>query len=183
MEDLTFLVSWGDNKETAWSGTNYSLYKALNNYYKVKDINLSNLSRNRWVNALLRRLLRMDGASMEYYRRHRLGNQLRNIQGNVFQFSEVLSESDTRRTFLYVDVTVSYVNYMRTNLPDTFAVSAFQNTNAEIFSKRGKEQDEYILSCSGLLLWDIGLRNGSFNKDFLPIRFMPSVEESMLIRV
>ena len=40
MEDLTFLVSWGDNKETAWSGTNYSLYKALNNYYKVKDINL-----------------------------------------------------------------------------------------------------------------------------------------------
>ncbi len=150
MEDLTFLVSWGDNKETAWSGTNYSLYKALNNYYKVKDINLSNLSRNRWVNALLRRLLRMDGASMEYYRRHRLGNQLRNIQGNVFQFSEVLSESDTRRTFLYVDVTVSYVNYMRTNLPDTFAVSAFQNTNAEIFSKRGKEQDEYILSCSGL---------------------------------
>ncbi len=92
MEDLTFLVSWGANKETAWSGTNYSLYKALNNYYKVKDINLSNLSRNRWVNALLRRLLRMDGPSLEYYRRHRLGKKLESINGNVFQFSEVLSE-------------------------------------------------------------------------------------------
>ena len=150
MEDLTFLVSWGANKETAWSGTNFSLYKALNNYYKVKDINLSNLSGNKWVNALLRRLLRMDGASLEYYRRHRLGKKLESINGNVFQFSEVLSEGKSRRTYMYVDVTVSYVNYMRNQLPDTFAVSAFQNTNAEIFSKRGNEQDEYIRSCSGL---------------------------------
>lgn len=103
MEDLTFLVSWGANKETAWSGTNYSLYKALNNYYKVKDINLSNLSGNRWVNAILRRLLRMDGASLEYYRRHRLGKKLESINGNVFQFSEVLSDSEVRRTYMYVD--------------------------------------------------------------------------------
>ena len=150
MDDLTFLVSWGANKETAWSGTNYSLYKALNNYYKVKDINLSNLSGNRWVNAILRRLLRMDGASLEYYRRHRLGKKLESINGNVFQFSEVLYDSEVRRTYMYVDNTVSYVNYMRDQLPDTFAVSAFQNTNAEIFSKREKEQDEYIRSCSGL---------------------------------
>lgn len=40
MEKLTYLVHWGKNKETAWSGTNYSLYKALCKYYQVDDINL-----------------------------------------------------------------------------------------------------------------------------------------------
>ena len=85
-----------------------------------------------------------------HYRRHRLGKKLESINGNVFQFSEVLSDSEVRRTYMYVDNTVSYVNYMREQLPNTFAVSAFQDTNAEIFSKRGMEQDEYIRSCSGL---------------------------------
>ena len=166
MEDLTFLVSWGADKKTAWSGTNYSLYKALNDYYEVKDINLSDIGVNRWVNAILRHLLRMDGATLEYYRRHRLGKKLGSIQGNVFQFSEVLSENDTRRTFLYVDLTVSYVNYMRTHLPDTFAVSAFQNTNADIFSRRGKEQDEYIRSCSGLFTMGHWLKEWLIHQGF-----------------
>ena len=76
MEDLTFLVSWGADKKTAWSGTNYSLYKALKDYYNVKDINLSKLSGNRWKNAILRRLLRLDSTGLEYYRRHRLGKKL-----------------------------------------------------------------------------------------------------------
>ena len=89
MEDLTFLVSWGADKKTAWSGTNYSLYKALNDYYEVKDINLSDIGVNRWVNAILRHLLRMDGATLEYYRRHRLGKKLGSIQGyNTPRYSD-----------------------------------------------------------------------------------------------
>ena len=43
MEQLTFLVNWGQNKETAWSGTNYSLYKALSKHYDVHDIYLVNV--------------------------------------------------------------------------------------------------------------------------------------------
>lgn len=46
MAQLTYLVNWGKNKETAWSGTNYSLYKALQKYYSIKDVNLKG---NRWI--------------------------------------------------------------------------------------------------------------------------------------
>lgn len=41
MEKLTYLVGWGKNKETAWSGTYYALYKELIHYYSwdaVADI-------------------------------------------------------------------------------------------------------------------------------------------------
>ena len=66
----------GKNKETAWSGTNYSLYKALTKYYDVHDINLKG---NRWANAFLSKVLRIDGASIEYYQRHLLKKNLKDI--------------------------------------------------------------------------------------------------------
>lgn len=163
MEQLTFLVNWGQNKETAWSGTNYSLYKALSKYYDVHDINLNG---NRLLNAFLSRVLGMDGTSIEYYRRHLLKKKLKDIEGNVFQFSEVLSDNDNRNTFMYVDNTVSYVNYLRTERPDIFEVSAFQNTNSKIFENREKEQDEYMRSCSGLFTMGHWLREWLISRGF-----------------
>lgn len=56
MEKLTFLVNWGKNKETAWSGTNYSVYKALKKYFDVEDVNIKS---NRWILAFLRRIVKM----------------------------------------------------------------------------------------------------------------------------
>ena len=144
---LTYLVNWGKNKETAWSGTNYSLYKALSKHYDIKDINLKG---NRWVTAFLHKVLRIDVMSIEYYRRHLLGTRLKEIAGKVFQFSEVLADKEGRETYMYVDNTVSYVNYLRDEKSEIYKVSAFQNSNPKIFLKRGKEQDEYMRTCSGV---------------------------------
>ena len=157
MNALTYLVNWGMNKETAWSGTNYSLYKALQKYYDIHDVNLSG---NRWVNAFMHRILRMDGMSMDYYRRKMLGHQLKNVKGPVFQFSEVLSNTDGRKTFMYVDNTVDYVNYLRTQLPEIYAVSAFQDSNPKILERRANEQNDYISNhCSGLFTMGHWLRD------------------------
>lgn len=150
MKDLTFLVSWGKNKETAWSGTNFSLYQSLSQYYNVKDVDLSRMRMNRWLRAFLQRILRFDGNTIEYHQRHFLGRKLKDVDGNVLQFSEVLYNEANRHTYLYVDLTVSYVNYLRNSNPKVFSVSAFQNTNACVFEKRGKEQDQYMNTCSGV---------------------------------
>lgn len=146
-QELTFLVDWGDNKETAWSGTNYSLYKALSKYYDIKDINLN---RNRLVKSFMRRILRLDETSIDFYNRHLLGKELHKVRGNTFQFSEVLYDRQCRNTYMYIDLTVSYINHLRKENPDIFAVSAFQDANMNVFEKRGKEQDSYIRTCSGL---------------------------------
>ena len=164
MENLNFLVTWGKNKETAWSGTNYSIFKALQKYYSVNDINVNG---NRWINAFMRRVLRKDGMSIEYSWRKALRNKLQSVEGKVFQFSEVLFDNDNRETFLYVDNTVSYVNYMRKNIPDVYAVSGFQNSNVKILEKRTKEQDEYIKNnCSGLFTMGQWLREWLIEQGF-----------------
>ena len=166
MEKLTYLVNWGKNKETAWSGTNYSAYKALQKYFDVSDFNLKG---NRWVNAFLHRIARMDGMSIDYYRRKILRNRLQSVKGNVFQFSELLFDNNKRKTFMYVDNTVSYVDYMRKNLPNVYSVSAFQESNVGILEKRAKEQDEYIrMHCSGLFTM------GHWLREWLIERGMPA---------
>ena len=40
MDKLMYLVQWGDSKEKAWSGTNWHLYKALQNYLELVDIDI-----------------------------------------------------------------------------------------------------------------------------------------------
>lgn len=147
MENLTYLVNWGKNKETAWSGTNYSLYKALQKYYSIKDVNLKG---NLWINVFLRRILRLNTSVICFYEKRMQSFRLRNTKGKVFQFSEVLYNRPDRETYMYVDLTVSHVNYLRKNQPDVYAVSAYQNSDPRIFEKRAKEQDEYIRTCSGL---------------------------------
>lgn len=147
MAELTYLVNWGKNKETAWSGTNYSLYKALQKYYSIKDVNLKG---NRWINAFLRRILRLNTSVIGFYQKSVQSFRLRNNKGKVFQFAEVLFNRPGRDTYMYVDLTVSHVNYLRKHQPDVYAVSAYQNSDPRIFEKRAKEQDEYIRTCSGL---------------------------------
>jgi hypothetical protein len=176
MEKLTYLVNWGKNRETAWSGTNYSLYKALSKYYDINDINLKGYH---WINPFIRRILRMDGTTTDYYRRHILGKKLHNVNGNVFQFSEVLCNNDNRNTYMYVDNTVSYVNYLRKVRPDIFEVSAFQDSNTKIFVKRAKEQDDYIRSCSGLFTMGHWLKEWLLEQGLILKKFIQLVEELM----
>ena len=156
MNQLTYLVNWGKNKETAWSGTNYSLYKALQKYYDIHDVNLSV---NRWVDAFMRRILRMDWMQMGFYRTKMIRHQLRNVKGNVFQFGEYLNDTDSRKTYMYVDCTLGYVDYLRTQLPDIFAVSAYQDIDPTVIDRRTKAQGDYIKNhCSGLFTMGHWLR-------------------------
>lgn len=37
MKSLNFLAHWGIDKEKAWSGTNYSIFKALEKHFSVKE--------------------------------------------------------------------------------------------------------------------------------------------------
>lgn len=165
MKVLTYLVNWGNNKETAWSGTYYSLYMAFKSHYSVKDINIKG---NRWIIAFLRRMLKVNSTKIRFLINHYYTLKLRNIKGKVLQFGEVLNDKDNRNTYLYVDLTVSHVNYLRKIQPDVYAVSAYQNSDPQIFEKRAKEQDEYIRTCSGLFTM------GHWLKDWLVKQGFPS---------
>lgn len=156
MNNLTYLVNWGKDKKNAWSGTNYSLYKALCKYYNIKDVNLKSHPKLFWK---IIRLCGLEYETIDYYFRHVLSKKHRNIKGTVFQFSEILQDTPQRKTYLYVDQTVSYVKYMYEHLQKEVEACGFLPVNDRIIEKRAKEQELYMRTCSGVFTMGYWLRN------------------------
>ena len=102
--NLNFLVCWGKNKETAWSGTNYSIFKALSKYYDINDCNINNSG---LIFKILRRLLRMDSFRFESIIRRYYSLKYKNLRGSTFQFEEFCEDTEYRNTFIYMDLNVS----------------------------------------------------------------------------
>lgn len=143
---LHFIVNWGgQSKERAWSGTNYSIYKALSKVFEIHEIQI----KTPWIVNKIANKLKLDWFSREWYvSRFRMVEDVKS--GIVFQFGEVLKETNIRHTYVYQDLSVSYVKYMRDNLPDVFKVSAYQNAKSSIIDKRTMVQNRYYESCSGI---------------------------------
>lgn len=156
-KDISYLVSWGRNKQNAWSGTFYSLYRALETYYDVRDIDTSI---SRWVNAFLQRVLRMDETAVKKIHRQRLRKRLAGVQGTVFQFNDILADNGQRKTFMFTDNVMSFVNHLRATDERTFSVCGFQKADKALIGRRAAEQDDYLRHhCSGIFTMGHWLRN------------------------
>lgn len=146
MEKLYFIVNWGGKaKELAWSGTNYSIYKALSKVFDIHEITV----KTPWLVTKIANKLRLDWFSREWYmgKFRRIENVKR---GFVFQFGEILNDTKTRHTYVYQDLSVSYVKYMRDHLSEDFEFSSYQNAKSSIIDKRAIAQNQYYESCSGI---------------------------------
>lgn len=157
MEKLSFLVGWGRKKEKSWSGTNYSIYKALKEFYHVNDIDVS-------IPLMIRglfRLLRIDGFTSSFYMDSYIKRKVKNTEGKVFQFSELCLNDRNTKTFIYQDLSVSYIKYMYLNLPEIIAYSGFNFVREKIINKRLVQQNEYYRTCSAIFTM------GHWLKDFL----------------
>lgn len=157
MEKLTFLVSWGRKKERSWSGTNYSIYKALSRYYDISDVNVG----IPFVVNVLFRLFRIDWFTGGFYADSFIKRKVKNIKGKVFQFGELRTNDDATKTFVYQDASVSYIKYMRETMPEIFALSGYQCTKEKIIDERLRLQNEYYRTCSAIFTM------GHWLKDFL----------------
>lgn len=147
MERLTYLVLWGKHKETAWSGTNYSLYKALSALYQVKDIDLKF---PKLISVFMHRILRFDWFTGGYYEMLYFRKKYKDIKGKVLQMSSYVDSDAETQSYIYNDLSVSYVEYMKDKLPQVFAVSGFQRTNPAILRKQAEAQARFYDRCSAV---------------------------------
>ena len=79
--------------------------------------------------------------------------------GNVLQFAEILPDTKQRKTFIYQDRSVDYVNYMCHTLPQIFAVSGFQECSSKVIQQRIVIQNNYYQNCSGIFTMGQWLAN------------------------
>lgn len=147
MEKLTYLVHWGKNKETAWSGTNYSLYKALCKYYQVDDINLKF---PKLISVFMHRILRLDWFAGGFYELQYFRRKHKYLKGKVLQMSGIVDADSETQSYIYNDLSVSYVEYMKDKLPKVFAVSDFQHANPVLIHKQAVAQAKFYETCSAI---------------------------------
>lgn len=155
MRELTYLTETNKEK-TGWTGARKFLYDSLSEYY---SLNAQNTSMNRWLSIFIRHGLGVNKTIFEYHRRNTLRKKFRNLKGKVFQFNDILFNEDGRETYMYVDLTMSYLNYMKNNISEVYKMSGFQKSDSATVERWAKEQDYYISSCcSGLFTMSNWLR-------------------------
>lgn len=156
MENLTYLIHWGKNKETAWSGTNHSLYKALSKYYNVNDVNLKF---PKFMSVFMHRILRLDWFAGGFYELLYFRRKHKGIKGSVLQMQGIVDANTDTQSYIYNDLSVSYVEYMREHLPEVFHVSGFQGATPAIIHKQALAQKQYYDTCTGIFCMGHWLRN------------------------
>ena len=154
-EKLTFLVDWGKDKERAWSGTNWSIFKALSCHYDVKDVDL----KMPFLVKAMRKVLHLNPHIFSFYYAKLLRLRVRKYKGKVFQFTNLRSDDAETKTFVYQDLSWSYVKYMQESLPEVFAVSGFGATPRDIAEKQTALQNEYYKKCAAIFVMGHWMKN------------------------
>lgn len=151
---IYYIVNWGKDKERAWSGTNYSLYKALKGLLDVEDINTYDISKKSIFEKIFKKITLnnndfglSDINKLRKYVENYIDN---NGKAPIFQFSEVIFDSPNLPTYIYQDLSVSYVKFMREKYPSIFNVSGFGNIDKKYIEKREKLQMDYYSNCKGI---------------------------------
>lgn len=68
------------------------------------------------------------------------------------------ADSETQ-SYIYNDLSVSYVEYMMDKLPKVFAVSDFQHANPVLIHKQAVAQAKFYETCSAIFCMDIGCKS------------------------
>lgn len=166
MKQIFFLAAWARNKERTWSGTTYSLYKALSKHFYVKNIDLSRslacfFFRGLRKLGLVRNEIDMSLWSGRLKTSPIVKRHIRKTRENavVFQFAEVLKDSPSVKTYIYQDLCVPFLWDMYRMQSEDYPFCGFQGLSEKVLQQRAKEQIEYYSSCSGIFTMGKWLKN------------------------
>ncbi len=167
MNKLNFLVDWGDNKRRAWSGTCWGLYQSLRQYFVVTDIDTT--VGKSFIYKVLRKLgiVRRDmGCKDILVKRSKVLPLLekQDTPVTVFQFEETVLGDDHINTYVYKDLTVSYVKYMSQYLPVVFRASGFSNFSQSAIDERLAVEVESQQHLTGMFCMGEWLRQDCINR-------------------
>ncbi len=147
---IYFLVEWKKDNPRTWSGTCYGLYTALKRKTQLIDVNISRSFIVRAFHKILSELHICNmGISNRKAQLAKVKKLITDPQAKIFQFAEVVPSTGEWSTYIYQDLSVSYVKYMAENLPDVFSHSSFYYDKSYI-NRRVVLQNQFYQDCSGI---------------------------------
>ena len=149
-KELVFLSEWGNCPEKAWSGIMCNLYNVLSDYYNVHDIDLT--QKRSFFEKIHNRFEPDSGFYRKTIKTRRFlnGKLPEGDKLTVFQFAENVCDTDNIDTFIYQDVSVSFVQYLMEMEPRTYEFSNFRGARYDSIKKRANLQRKYYEGCKGV---------------------------------
>lgn len=168
---LFFVAQWQKDKAKTWSGTTWHLREKLSEQFDIVDIEVKKPLALKLFKLLGINKSDSNTSLIKYSKKNLLKRIKHNAKSNprvILQLVEFVDNSEDIKTFIYQDLSVSYVSYLLTHAPELFAYSGLAKVAPEIINKRHRSQDEYYKNCSGIFTMGKWLKKDLVERCNLP---------------
>jgi len=156
--NLSYIITWNKSDKTkTWSGTGYSIYKALQKYFDIEEILVPE---DNIVIRCFKKLLKTGFITKgDIHRRRKILNK--KCKGKIiFQFTEYVNESSAH-TYIYQDLNVEHLLMLSKYKYELFCYAVGNTKVYHHLEKRCVLQKEYYRNASGVFCM------GHWLKDYL----------------
>lgn len=163
------MCAWNKNRETTWSGTTFSLYKALRKKTSIIECDVS-------LNDVQQKCAKI--AEYRIYDKKICKNRINNsfkrkiyegkIKRMMFEKDDIVLEIGEYgitpvSTYIYQDLSIDSLIYFREEKPQLYKYSGFEDVKLEDLLKRSQQQHEFYKNSKGIFTMSKWLADNLIN--------------------
>ncbi len=151
---IQYVAEWNLRDRTkSWSGTTYYLRDALEKRSQILNIDANFSKTTRALAKVHKKLNSQYDTNFDVKLLSRRSNRLARKLDFTIPTIEIGDCVDAKNAYVYQDLNLEALNYVKTNMPRAFAASGFQNISAKDLDERTKFQN--ILYGKGLNIFSM----------------------------
>lgn len=142
---LIFSCSWGRNKETSWSGTDFQILNELSKTFRITNYDYGIRKPFTFFNKIKERIFKNSktGWDLEEHYVERMKHKFSKGTYNAFQFSQCPNQ-DNINSFLYIDLCFGVIQQLAISNPEIFHITDYsQMTSQTLFKFETKQANFY----------------------------------------
>ncbi len=172
---VIYSCAWNKEKEKTWSGTTYSLYKALKKKINIEDCDVSlNLIEKILVKILSFRIHNFKIYSVTLYNRFKDYLIYKKVSHKKSEYQEDIIlhvgslVGGIENSYCYIDLSMDSLEYYKDKRNDLFEYSTYQNIPDNQFDYIRKIQNDKFKDLAGIFTMSKWLQNNLINYSNYP---------------
>lgn len=172
---ILYVCAWDKKKERTWSGTTFSLFKALGRKTNVLD---KGILLNRYENLVIKlssfkvigrkiRNVTSFNKSRDYFFQKKLDKYVENDSESIV-FHVGNSGICDNQSYSYIDLSIDSLYYFKEKKPELFQYSSFENIPLTIIDDKRKRQKVVFENLNGIFTMSKWLANNLVEYSGLP---------------
>lgn len=161
---MIYLAEWSGKKEISWSGTTYSLLRALeeNNSISSIDININTYTKVKYLllSGIITGKFTRNLIFNAFYQKNREKKIIKEVQSidskNILQIGDI---ANLNNSMIYQDLSLSFLLKIKEIDPDSFKLSGFSHFKDDELRERNEIQLERYNTAKYILTMSHSLRN------------------------